>query len=73
MENTYELTGLTCQHCVNAVTAEVSALPGVESVNIDLVSGGTSTLRVESTSALDEADVVKAVKEADDEYTVNGK
>lgn len=32
MSTTYEVTGMTCEHCVNAVTEEVSAVPGVSAV-----------------------------------------
>jgi copper chaperone CopZ len=30
---------MTCEHCVAAVTREVSALPGVSSVEVDLATG----------------------------------
>lgn len=36
MTTVYTVNGMTCQHCVNAVTAEVSAVPGVEGVEVDL-------------------------------------
>lgn len=36
---TYTVVGMTCAHCVQAVTTEVSALPGVDSVHVDLESG----------------------------------
>ena len=42
----YAVTGLTCQHCVAAVTDEVSRLDGVQQVEVELVAGGTSTLTV---------------------------
>ena len=35
----YVVTGMTCDHCVHAVTEEVSALDGVEDVAVDLDSG----------------------------------
>ena len=35
----YIVTGMTCEHCVNAVTQEVSALPGVQEVAVDLATG----------------------------------
>ena len=35
----YVVTGMTCGHCVHAVTEEVSALQGVENVAVDLDSG----------------------------------
>ena len=30
---------MTCGHCVQAVSAEVGALPGVEKVDVDLSTG----------------------------------
>ena len=36
---TYTVTGMTCGHCVSSVTEEVSELPGVTDVQVDLDSG----------------------------------
>lgn len=36
---TYQVTGMTCGHCVQAVTTEVSAIDGVTGVEVDLASG----------------------------------
>ena len=36
---TYTVVGMTCDHCVSAVGAEVGALPGVTDVGVDLASG----------------------------------
>ena len=36
---TYTVTGMTCGHCVSSVTEEVSELPGVSDVDVDLESG----------------------------------
>ena len=33
---TYTVAGMTCDHCKKAVTTEVSAVAGVESVQVDL-------------------------------------
>jgi hypothetical protein len=33
----YRVEGMTCGHCVAAVTAELRELPGVEDVKVDLV------------------------------------
>jgi copper ion binding protein len=38
-EKTYQVSGMTCEHCVNAVTGEVSGIAGVSSVTIDLEAG----------------------------------
>ena len=59
--STWTVTGMTCGHCVASVTEEVSALPGVEDVQVDLETG-----RVVVTSAepLDAAAMAAAVDEA---------
>jgi len=59
--NTYTVTGMTCSHCVQAVTGELSTLPGVEAVQIDLPSGAVT---VTSAAPLAENDVRAAVDEA---------
>jgi copper chaperone len=61
---TYSVSGMTCGHCTSAVTEELSKLAGVQDVQIDLVAGGTSAVRVTSESALDESAVREAVDEA---------
>ena len=35
----YIVKGMTCDHCVLSVTEEVSEVPGVDSVDVDLDSG----------------------------------
>jgi copper chaperone CopZ len=40
---TYAISGMTCEHCVRAVTDELSALPGVDEVRVDLPAG-TATI-----------------------------
>ena len=37
--STYTVTGMTCGHCVSSVTEEVSAIDGVQDVQVDLESG----------------------------------
>ncbi|GAA4320429.1 heavy-metal-associated domain-containing protein [Klenkia terrae] len=56
----YTVTGMTCQHCVASVTEEVSELPGVTAVEVDLASGA---LRVTGDDVTDEQ-VEAAVAEA---------
>ena len=36
---TYTVTGMTCSHCVASVTEEVSELPGVTDVQVELETG----------------------------------
>ncbi len=58
---TYVVTGMTCEHCVNAVTEEVAAIEGVTDVQVDLATGG---LTVTSTAPVEDAAVAAAVDEA---------
>ena len=57
----YTVEGMTCAHCVHAVTEEVTAVPGVADVQVDLESGA---LTITSESPVDESDVRAAVDEA---------
>jgi copper chaperone len=59
-----EVRGMTCGHCVQAVTDELAAVPGVASVSVDLVAGGVSGVTVTSSRPLDPAVVAAAVDEA---------
>jgi copper chaperone len=61
---TVTVRGMTCGHCVSAVTQELSALPGVSDVAVDLHEGGDSPVRVTSSNDLDLAAVRAAVEEA---------
>lgn len=61
MQTTYRVEGMTCQHCVAAVREEIGALPGVESVDVDLETGNVV---VGSDAALDSEAVAAAVDEA---------
>lgn len=61
---TFSVTGMTCGHCIGAVTDELSALEGVTRVDVELVAGGTSTVTVSSEAAVEEAAVAAALDEA---------
>ena len=39
MATDLQITGMTCQHCVRAVTEALSAVPGSGEVSVDLASG----------------------------------
>jgi copper chaperone len=58
---TFTVTGMTCGHCQRAVTDEIAAVDGVESVTVDLTSG---TVTVTAYRPLDRADIAAAVDEA---------
>lgn len=61
---TYQVTGLTCEHCVRAVTGELAGVAGVSAVTIDLVPGGRSAVTVTSEAPLAAAEVEAALDEA---------
>ena len=61
---TYAVTGMTCSHCVAAVTEEVGRLTGVSAVEVDLKAGGNSRVTVISAEPLPVDAVRKAIDEA---------
>jgi copper chaperone len=61
---TYAVTGMSCEHCVNAVTSELSGLAGVSAVTIDLVPDGSSRVTVASAGPLPVDAVAAALDEA---------
>jgi copper chaperone len=58
------ISGMTCQHCVDAVTEELTSLAGVHHVSIDLVQGGVSTAVITSSLTLSDEEIGEAVAEA---------
>jgi copper chaperone CopZ len=58
---TFQVTGMTCGHCQRAVTEEISRIPGVQEVAVDLAAGSVT---VTATQPVDRADVTLAVDEA---------
>ena len=65
-EATYNVSGMTCDHCVRAVQTEVGNIPGVTSVSVDLASGRVT---LQSADPVDPASVKAAVEEAGFEVT----
>lgn len=62
---TYRVEGMSCEHCVRAVSTEVGRIEGVRTVEVDLDGGSVA---VTSDGPLADADVRAAVDEAG--YTV---
>ncbi len=58
---TFHVTGMTCAHCVRAVTAELMDVPGVCEVSVDISTGHVT---VGSARPLAETDVRAAIDEA---------
>jgi copper chaperone len=58
---TVTVQGMTCGHCVSAVSQELGAIDGVTGVDVDLASGAVAIV---SEAALDPTVVAAAVDEA---------
>ena len=61
VQNTYAVVGMTCGHCAQAVTGELTKVPGVREVRVDLPTG---EVLVESDAPLPIDAVRAAVDEA---------
>jgi copper chaperone CopZ len=61
---TLPVVGMTCGHCVHAVTSELTALAGVQDVAVELIPDGTSVVTVTSAAPLDDAAVKAVLDEA---------
>lgn len=59
-EQLFKVEGMTCAHCVAAVTHEVQGVTGAEDVDVDLATGDLTVRGV----AVDAAAVRAAVEEA---------
>ena len=66
---TFTVTGMTCGHCVSAVTDELTAIDGVDKVDIDLIAGGDSPVTMTSRQPVEQDAITTAVDEAG--YTVS--
>ena len=63
----YRVTGMSCEHCVRAVSQELKALDGVRDVAIELSPGGESAVTVTSSVPL-RAEAVAAALDAAGDY-----
>ena len=63
---TYQVKGMTCEHCVHAVTSELKSLDGVQDVAVELIPGGLSAVTVTSAAPLAAEAVAGALDEAGD-------
>ena len=59
------VTGMSCEHCANAVRAEVGALPGVTEVDVDVAAG---KVRVTGSPVPGDAALREAIGEAGYEF-----
>ncbi|BBZ21125.1 hypothetical protein MGAD_54600 [Mycolicibacterium gadium] len=58
---TVTVTGMSCGHCATSVREEITEIPGVRSVDVDLASGSVT---IDSDSVLEAAAIKTAVKDA---------
>lgn len=68
MQTTINVSGMTCGHCVSAVTMELSLLPTVTEVEVDLESGKVT---ITSDAALESSQLAVAIDEAGYELVPN--
>ncbi len=61
---TFQVIGLTCEHCATAVSDELGRLDGVSSVRVELVPAGESVVTVASDEPLNQQAVAVALDEA---------
>lgn len=64
--HTYSVAGMTCGHCVGAVTDELKQLSGISEVNVDPAADDVSTVTVTSELPIDKTAVAAALEEAGD-------
>ncbi|MHB1172834.1 MAG: heavy-metal-associated domain-containing protein [Lacisediminihabitans sp.] len=64
METTVNISGMTCSHCVGSVTEELTAIEGVENVDVELNAGGLSRATITSTTGIDPVQISDAVADA---------
>ncbi len=57
----FQVPDVSCQHCVNAITREVSAIPGVQDVQVALDS---KTVTVEHSEQVSTDAIIAAIVEA---------
>jgi copper chaperone CopZ len=68
----YKVTGMSCEHCVKAVTSELGNLSGVSDVKVDLVPSGVSLVTVTSDERLADDAIGAALDEAGDYRVMAG-
>jgi copper ion binding protein len=68
MTQEFTVPTMSCQHCVNAITKEVSSLSGVQNVKVDL---GSKRVSVQANDNVSTETIVQAINEAGyDDITV---
>lgn len=63
-EHILHVTGMTCEHCVRAVTDELTSVSGVDTVHVELVPGGISQVAVQTAPTVTQEQLAAAIVEA---------
>ena len=58
---TVTVTGMSCGHCATSVREEITDIPGVRAVDVDLASGNVT---IDSDSVVEAAAIKTAVEDA---------
>jgi copper chaperone len=67
-EKSIRVAGMTCDHCVNAVTEELSKISGVTGVSIELNTDAPTPVNIVADIDISDAEITAAVEEAG--YTI---
>ncbi|WP_040667905.1 heavy-metal-associated domain-containing protein [Nitrolancea hollandica] len=57
----YHVPDISCQHCVNSITKELSMVPGVRHINVDLA---TKVVTVEADESVPDTQLRAGIEEA---------
>jgi copper chaperone len=67
-EISIKVVGMTCDHCVKAVTEELSKISGVTGINIELNTDTPTPVNIVADIDISDADITAAIEEAG--YTI---
>ena len=70
LEESFDITGMTCSACSSRVEKTVARLSGVQKVEVNLLS---NSMKVEFDESLDEASIIQAVENAGYGASIKGK
>lgn len=64
MTQTIQVTGMSCAHCVRAVSEEIAQLPGVTAVTVELHPEGASIVAIEADAEVGDEALATALDDA---------
>lgn len=59
-----KVSGMSCDHCVRAVTSELEEIPGVSSVKVALSDSGPATVSFDDATGVSQEALAAAIDEA---------